>query len=342
MHDLAVPAILNKPTNPQEPPANDNVQLLKPPLSPPYVIVERSPHHFRNYLFLFFLKKKKMSIFLDFDGTITAKDTVGELANFALRVRAAEGEDMKKEWDDVVAAYIDDHSAHVHGYRPPPADRCLPDQEIEYLRRMKHVETRSLGRINDCRLFRGISPAAFREAGRDLVADGTIRLRPGFQRFVRDRVKQGWRVWVLSVNWSAAFIAGACGELPGVEVIANEVRDDGAVAGPAVLNPSGTTSKEPRNLTNSRDKLDAMEAVLSACGLVGKPSVYFGDSTTDLECLLAVDRGFVVSDREDSSLLQTLRRIGEDVPHIRDQSATGKLAWTSNYEDIPNNKFALG
>ncbi|KAI6088013.1 haloacid dehalogenase-like hydrolase-domain-containing protein [Hypoxylon rubiginosum] len=284
-----------------------------------------------------------MSIFLDFDGTITAKDTVGDLANFALRVRAAEGEDLKKAWDEVVARYVDDHSAHVHGYRPSSDDRYLPDQEIDYLRRMKHVETRSLGRINDCRLFRGISAAAFRDAGRDLVADGTIKLRPGFQRFVRDRIAQGWRVWVLSVNWSAAFIAGACGELPGVEVIANEVREDGAVAGPDVLNPLGTDNKspEPRNLTNSRDKLDAMEAVLSVEGLAGKPSVYFGDSTTDLECLLVVGRGFVVSDREDSSLLKTLRRIGKDVPHIRDQNATGKLAWTSNYEDIPDDKFAL-
>ncbi|KAI1775266.1 HAD-like domain-containing protein [Hypoxylon cercidicola] len=282
-----------------------------------------------------------MSIFLDFDGTITAKDTVGELANFALRVRAAEGQDLKREWDEVVAAYVGDHSAHVHDYSPGTEDRSLPDQEIEFLRCMKHVETRSLGRINDCRLFRGITPEAFRAAGRDLVADGTIKLRPGFSRFVRDRVDQGWRVWVLSVNWSAAFIEGACGELPGVEVIANEVRDDGSVAGPAVLNPPDATTKEPRNLTNSRDKLDAMEAVLEAEGLAARPSVYFGDSTTDLECLLAVDRGFVVSDREDSSLLRTLRRIGKDVPHVRDQGATGELAWTSNYEDIPDDKFAL-
>ncbi|XXG99207.1 hypothetical protein Hte_005543 [Hypoxylon texense] len=284
-----------------------------------------------------------MSIFLDFDGTITAKDTVGELANFALRVRAADGEDLQKAWDDVVAAYVGDHRAHVAAYHPPSADRCLPAQEIEFLRCMKRVETSSLDRIRGSRLFRGIGPAAFREAGRDLVANGTIALRPGFREFVRRRAAQGWRVWVLSVNWSAAFIDGACGGLPGVEVIANEVRDDGSVAGPAVLNPSDgtTTAREPRNLTNSCDKLDAMEAVRSAAGLAGKPSVYFGDSTTDLECLLAVDRGFVMADREDSSLLRTLRRIGEDVPHVRDQSATGKLAWTSNYEDLPDDKFAL-
>ncbi|KAI4863891.1 haloacid dehalogenase-like hydrolase-domain-containing protein [Hypoxylon rubiginosum] len=293
-----------------------------------------------------------MSIFLDFDGTITAKDTVGELANFALRVRAAEGQDLRRAWDDVVAAYVGDHRAHVAGYVPPAADRCLPAQEVEFLRRAKGVETSSLARVGRSRLFRGIGAAAFREAGRALVADGTVELRPGFRRFVRDRVEQGWRVWVLSVNWSAAFIEGACGGgrggLPGLEVVANEVRDDGSVAGPAVLNPPGATDgggeggEEPRNLTNSRDKLDAMEAVLAAAGLAAQPSIYFGDSTTDLECLLAVDRGFVVSDREDSSLLRTLRRIGKEVPHVRDQTATSKLAWTSDYEDLPDDMFALG
>ncbi|KAI1476367.1 HAD-like domain-containing protein [Daldinia eschscholtzii] len=285
-----------------------------------------------------------MSIFLDFDGTITVEDTVGELANFALRVRADEGEDLQKEWDAVVTAYVDDHSAHADGYHPPPHARSLPAQEVDYLRHMKTVETRSLGRINDCRLFRGISPTAFREAGRDLVRKGTIKLRPGFTRFVQERLKGGWRVWVLSVNWSSAFIEGACGELSGVKVIANDVREDGSIAGPPILNPGGDVSRhggEPRNLTNSHDKLDAMKAVLEAEGLAGKPSVYFGDSTTDLECLLAADMGFVVSDKEDSSLLKTLRRIGKEVPHVREQGPTSSLAWTSNYEDIPNHKFVL-
>ncbi|KAI2636915.1 HAD-like domain-containing protein [Hypomontagnella submonticulosa] len=284
-----------------------------------------------------------MSIFLDFDGTITAKDTVGELANFALRVRADEGVDLQAEWDAVVSAYVEDHSAHVDGYHLPPHARRLPDQEVEFLRHMKTVETRSLGRINDCRLFRGISAAAFRKAGRDLVEKGTVKLRPGFGRFVDEMIERGWRVYILSVNWSAAFIEGACGERPGVTVIANEVCGDGSIAGPAVLNSvrGNGAAAEPRNLTNSRDKLDAMEAMRHADGLAAKPVVYFGDSTTDLECLLAADLGFIVADRDESTLVKTLRRIGKEVPHVRDQSATSTLAWVSNYDDIPRDKFIL-
>ncbi|KAI1089615.1 HAD-like domain-containing protein [Rostrohypoxylon terebratum] len=282
-----------------------------------------------------------MSIFLDFDGTITAQDTISHLADFALGVRAEEGQDLKQQWAQVVKAYVDDHGAHVAAYRPQPGGRSLPEHEIEFLRDLKTVETRSLGRIHRCALFRGIDPDAFREVGRGLVREGKVRLRDGFARFVRERRGEGWRVWVLSVNWSSAFIAGACGELEGVQVIANDIREDGSIGGPKVLNGDGTG--EQRIMTNSRDKLDAMEAVIKAEGLSAKPSVYFGDSTTDLECLLAADLGFVISDKEDSPLLETLSRIGKEVPHVRDlnQGTAGKLAWTSNYEDIPGDMFVL-
>ncbi|KAI0161699.1 hypothetical protein GGR52DRAFT_585959 [Hypoxylon sp. FL1284] len=293
-----------------------------------------------------------MSIFLDFDGTITAEDTVGELANFALGVRAAEGQDLGPAWAGVAAAYVGDRAAHVDAYRPRAADRSRPEQEVDFLRRLKDLETRSLARVADLGLFRGLGTPALRDAGRDRVRAGAVRLRPGFRRFAQARRAQGWRVWVLSVNWSAAFIEGACcagdGDGDGqpldggLRVIANEVRDDGSVAGPAVLNPDASAAAEPRNLTNSLDKLDAMRAVLAAEGLAGMPSVYFGDSTTDLECLLAADRGFVVADKDDSSLLRTLRRIGKDVPHVRDRGPAHTLAWTSDYENFLDDMFSLG
>ncbi|KAI1081752.1 haloacid dehalogenase-like hydrolase-domain-containing protein [Whalleya microplaca] len=284
-----------------------------------------------------------MSIFFDFDGTITAQDTIGELANFALWTRAAaDGVDLQAEWDGVVQAYVDDHRAHVADYAPHPAARRLPAQEVAFLRHMKAAETRSLGRVTDCALFKGIDGAAFREAGRRLVREGAIELRPGFADFVDRRVAEGWRVWVLSVNWSAAFIEGACGH-GSLGVIANEVREDGSIAGPAVLNPAGTVKSQQRNLTNSCDKLDAMRAVLEAEALTARPAVYFGDSTTDLECLLAANRGFVISDGDDSALLATLRRIGREVPHVRDAGARGGgLAWASHFECIPDEEFNLG
>ncbi|KAK7754072.1 hypothetical protein SLS62_003918 [Diatrype stigma] len=359
-----------------------------------------------------------MSIFLDFDGTITVEDTIGELANFALSVhreRAANNStsasasttttttatadsvssssSLSDAWAAVVRAYADDHRAGSAAHHTPAAARRTVSQEVEFLRALKGVEERSLARVRRCGLFRDIDGAGdgvgnggssrgalLRDAGAARVRDGTVRLRPGYRDFVARRAAEGWKVRVVSVNWSGAFIRGCCsGEREGtgtgtgvgeveVEVIANEVRDeDGAVVGPEILRgrPRHPRSRRrgesgveedagvddegegegegegeevsPPPLTNSQDKLDAMRAVLGAEGSLGdnKPSVYVGDSTTDLECLLAADRGIVMADKPDSTLLETLRRIGKEVPHVREHnSSSSNIMWASNFEEI--------
>ncbi|KAK6842651.1 hypothetical protein PG987_003511 [Apiospora arundinis] len=294
-----------------------------------------------------------MSIFLDFDGTITVHDTIGEVANFALRVRANEGRDLAEAWDGVVRAYMDDYRGHVDGYRLPEGERRCPQDEVGFLRDMKAVELQSLGRIRQCGVFRDIAPDRFYEAGRRAVEeDGTVRLRPGFREFARARLREGWRLWVVSVNWSAAFIAGALG-CPEITVIANTVRSDGSIAGPDILNQYASANGagggdggavEHRNLTNSCDKLAVVETILQqqAESLRGKPSFYFGDSITDLECLLRADYGVVISDKEDSTLLKTLERVGKKVSHSTDAGSQNSLSWASTYDEVEKHvTFAL-
>ncbi|KAI1113110.1 hypothetical protein F5Y14DRAFT_229992 [Nemania sp. NC0429] len=336
-----------------------------------------------------------MSIFLDFDGTITTEDTVTHLANFALRFQSSrqssasasasaststqqpqdtslsgiEGDpsragaaeeqkgDLSSRWDDVVRAYVSDYKSHVSSYAPRAEDRQRVEDEIAFLRSQKHVETSSLARINACALFRGIGPDAFREAGRELVRDGTVRLRPGFDRFVRAALDRGWHVSVVSVNWSAAFIEGACGfSGEDVSVFANEVREgDGAVLGPGALvgdsllassseaaeEEDSSRERAGRNLTNSCDKHDAVREVMRKRDTRDKPFFYFGDSTTDMECLLAATRGVVIADDETSSLIKTLRRIGKRVPHVRDAEASEELVWAANFDEVMRSTLDL-
>jgi phosphoserine phosphatase len=252
---------------------------------------------------------------------------------------------LSSRWDDVVHAYISDYKSHVSSYAPRASERQCVEDEITFLRSQKLVETTSLGRINECALFRGISRDVFREAGRELVRDGTVRLRPGFADFVRAALAKGRRVSVVSVNWSAAFIEGACGFPEGeVSVFANEVReDDGAVLGPEILardeelvEAERNSQGEPtgRNLTNSCDKRDVVRAVMRKHAVHGEPFFYFGDSTTDMECLLEATRGVVIADGENSTLLETLKRIGKRVPHLRDAEPDEELVWASNFQEV--------
>ncbi|KAI1179330.1 hypothetical protein F4777DRAFT_470456 [Nemania sp. FL0916] len=340
----------------------------------------------------------KMSLFLDFDGTITTEDTVTHLANFALRFQAERSgggsnsrgdgttqvdgatsqvhqdgggsgggsgggdgdgdgnnnrDDLSARWAAVVQAYVTEYKAHATSYTPREAERRHVDTEIAFLRSQKHVERASLRRINQCALFRGISAAAFREGGRALARDGVVKLRPGFRRLVREALRRGWRVNVVSVNWSAAFIEGVCDcdcdgptatGAGGIHVVANEVREhDGAVLGPGVLAGDGLLADDEveeacertgRNLTNSCDKRDAVREVMRQQNTEDKPFFYCGDSTTDMECLLEATRGIVMADDESSTLIKTLRRLGKQVPHVRDAEANDRLVWASNFEEV--------
>lgn len=282
-----------------------------------------------------------MSIFLDFDGTITVRDTIGELAKAALRIQSDRGIDLSKEWDDVVKAYLEDYDRQVDEYHIKESDRNQTEHEVAFLRAMKTVELKSLERINSSKVFRGVSEDDLMHAGRKAVKDGVVSLRPGFKKFVQRRVKEGWRVWVISVNWSTAFIEGVL-DCRDIHVIANDVREDGSIVGPEGLNrivdkDVEGNAREQRNLTNSSDKLDIMKDVLHRDRVEQAPSFYFGDSITDLECLLHAMYGVVIADGEGerSKLLQTLRRIGKDVPRARDTEAlVHGITWAEDFEEV--------
>ncbi|KXJ92304.1 hypothetical protein Micbo1qcDRAFT_162529 [Microdochium bolleyi] len=304
--------------------------------------------------------RKRRNIFLDFDGTITTQDTISELARFALSLQASRGRgtELEAAWDKVVKAYMTGYKACVDGHHTPAARRTTRDQEVEFLRQMKDSEVTSLERIRECEVFRGITPDEFRAAGRRLVEDGTIKLRPGFHEFVSRMQQQqqdevggegvardggsgsGCKVWVLSVNWSSAFIEGACWPSR-VHVIANNISSaDGSVVGPELL--LSPRSADHRTLTNSVDKLDAMRAALASVSAefpgFAAETVYMGDSITDMECILAADRAIVMSDAADSTLLETLRRVGTEVRNVAD-GEPGGIVWASSFEEIEKQGF---
>ncbi|ORY66287.1 HAD-like domain-containing protein [Pseudomassariella vexata] len=270
-----------------------------------------------------------MSLFMDFDGTITVEDTINEVASYALQVQAEQGDDLREEWGTVVREYMKDYGKHVAEYCPEEKARKSPTHEVGFLRELKTLELRSLERIYKCQVFKGITRDMFRKAGQDAVRRGVVQIRPGFKEFVETKMSEGWKVWIVSVNWSSAYIEGVC-DVPGITVIANEVQDDGSIVGPDMLNQKGIGS---RNLTNSRDKLDVMQAIIQD---ESKPTVYFGDSVTDLECLLAASTGIVISDDEDSKLLRTLGRIGKRVPRATRQEPYPALFWASDYQEVMN------
>lgn len=304
-----------------------------------------TPHTTKSPPFHYLPGTSKMHLILDFDGTITAKDTIATLAHVGVSFQKQDGRDLAPAWDDVVQKYAADYQGHVSRYQPKEADRTTLEAEFAFLRSLREVETRSVRRVGESRLFRGMTQPGLFAAGRDAVRNGDVQLRTGFRDFLHTALQEReCKVSVVSVNWSASFIRGVVDD-PAVTVIANDISADGEVVGPNLpRRGNGEKAKDGRGagsllIATSADKLEAMRALIAARsdGQEREQVVYFGDSATDLECLAAVS-GVVLSDDEDGKLLRTLRRLGVGVAHVAAVAALhaggSGMIWARDFREI--------
>ncbi|GAO16124.1 uncharacterized protein UV8b_02523 [Ustilaginoidea virens] len=268
----------------------------------------------------------KLRMVFDFDGTITAQDTISELAESAIGWQSRRaGQDARPAWDRAVRAYLDDYDAYMAAFQPSEPERTSIDQEKLLLAGLKSVEEASLTRVSQSGLFAGLQRHHLARMGSEAVSSGRIQVTRGFKALCDAAAAAGpgaAQPTVLSVHWSAAFIGGALGQ-PGVCVIANEVSEDGHINGP---------SPGASRLTTSADKARALGRILDG----PERLVYFGDSATDLECLLWC-RGIVVAKQEERSpLLKTLARLGLAVPHVGQlrHHAGKRLFWARDFQEV--------
>ncbi|EPE06286.1 hypothetical protein F503_02414 [Ophiostoma piceae UAMH 11346] len=302
---------------------------------------------FSAFTFTTTAPRAKMHIILDFDGTITANDTIGVLAASAVSFQTQRdsqsggtGVDWDARWKRVVDDYLADHQRHTASYTPTEPSRTTLEHELDYLRSLRDVDYGSIRALYDAGLFRGMAPHRLAEAGQVAVQAGGsdgVRVRPGFSEFLSEvATRQKWPVSIVSVNWSDAWIRGVVStQTKGDERIADDVKiytNKISESGAIVSNYERVGAEDTASPVSScLDKLEALKvaavnaAQLSATIGINEPVVYMGDSTTDLECLIHAgqgDRGgggIVLADgdgRATSKLLKALARLGYNVPHV--------------------------
>ncbi|KAK4195786.1 HAD-like domain-containing protein [Triangularia verruculosa] len=291
-------------------------------------------------------------IIFDFDGTITTVDTINTLASLPTSHHPSEKTKRhEKLWEEIVEGYVADHTEHTKGYAPDAESRRTLEQELGYLESLRVPEGASIQKVSQGSLFAGLKEEDFRGFGERIVDDGTgdhaqggerVRLRKGFGEFVEKCGKQGWEIGVVSVNWSRDFIKGVIAKKCAgqeVRVVANGIRHpEGRIEGPEEL--GGEV------MMTAGDKLRGME-LLSREGDEKKKVVYFGDSTTDLACLVEAELGVVVADEEEGKLLVTSRRIGFGVPHVGEyrEAKDGKrqgMVWARDFEEVMESRVVEG
>jgi 2-hydroxy-3-keto-5-methylthiopentenyl-1-phosphate phosphatase len=293
-----------------------------------------------------------MALFIDFDGTITTKDTISTLAAACLHHHAGtEPGSLTEKWAYILDAYSKDCEEFSKDYEPPENLRDTVAEEASFLEGLRSVEQRSIARLEESRICNGCDSAFLHAAGRAAVEKGDVVVRPGFRQFCAYSVAQGWKVTVVSVNWSRAFIrgvleAGLQEDYLNVAVVSNEILSDGQIVGPALLN----SAEHDRALTTSSDKRRVVEKLASRIEVDGSNAqslsrtMYFGDSLTDLESLIHCSMGFVMADKDDSKLLQTLPRLGYTALHI--SGVTFPLppqcvVWSRDFEQVLASSFFM-
>ena len=149
----------------------------------------------------------KMSIILDFDGTVTEKDTINVLAGYFTGLSARKQE----TWQEIVDLYLQSIYDLEMQYRPPVEARRDLQEELDYLQAIRRCESDSIGRVEKSRIFDraelGLTPKNHQdgmyELGQMTVKTGTVRVRAGFQHFLQNLLDREWKIGVLSLVCAA-------------------------------------------------------------------------------------------------------------------------------------------
>lgn len=274
---------------------------------------------------------RPINLILDWDGTITAKDTMfayGKVADIR-DVRLNREQNGSRMFEGFGTAWMDDYSKHEHSYSPKAQERKEVAQESAWLKSLSSVETSSAERVEKSGFFAGVTHSDISTAAEELLQDGAVTLRSGWQDlFLRAQDSSSPKlissISILSVNWSESFIraslkAAATASVPNSSLLpaldylvisANEIS--------GLHEPGGSSGRlTDANHAIIRTSFDKLENFPSRQECL---NIYVGDSATDFDCLLAADLGICIRDDPMSSsaktLAETMSRVGHVVQHI--------------------------
>ncbi|KAI5795185.1 HAD-like domain-containing protein [Geopyxis carbonaria] len=244
-------------------------------------------------------------LLLDFDETLTEKDTISRLAAAAYSLHSPSAPRIPP-WSYFVQAYCADSASFSEKTQCTFPETWTPiEKEICLLNSVLPVEKASIERIENGGVFKGLRPA---ELGK--VAVETVDIREGFWK---DMLQPAWEnkvdVSVVSVNWSSVWIRetlrAAVSKESGDETLLDSKLK--IYCNDLVVDNNGITTgmfsrffkEQNEGVWTVEHKYSVMQEIIkdvtAADGLV----VYVGDSSTDLKCLHAADVGIVVGDKLD-------------------------------------------
>lgn len=317
-------------------------------------------------------RRSGLHLIIDFDNTITKQDTtlnIGEIA-LSYKLRSLDT-DQHAEWESFLQWYANTLGTYTASYSPKPGTL---KEEIIWLRSLRHVEEQSHRSRSLRDVLRDVPAERYRAAAYEstqeipwresfLVLMAELRLGEtggGEKRLLCN---------VLSVSWSEDFIHGflagmlarsekgaprkpdtktprqrGAAALEAMQIWANRIEPQTGMIVPGSHAGVPEAGAE-RVLSSCVDKLRVMAGKMLQCGM---KTVYVGDSTTDLECLLGAHVGVVMTEGGGGgggggggSLMERLRSIGypcdrlsERQPGYEESGLPRKLWWVADFVEL--------
>ncbi|EDU45520.1 HAD domain containing protein [Pyrenophora tritici-repentis] len=272
---------------------------------------------------------------VDWDGTITQKDTLDTLVGIAASTKPAVP--TLHHWQRLSKAYMRDYTATLKQLVPDGALPNTVQEEKQLLKQLKDVEARSLSRVSSSGIFAGLTSHVIETGAHQAITSRQVQLREGFSSFYQSIQSQAHRSFIiLSVNWSRHFIQsclGASGStVPSHAILANEL-DSLCSDEPSTGQIVPIDNADGDLIISSGDKFERMQAIKGQ-------KIYIGDSWTDIECLLAADFGICMRDdsmgTSQKQLADALNRLGIPCPRLRDCHglSNSRVAWATEFAEI--------
>lgn len=240
-------------------------------------------------------------LIVDFDETISQKDTIQTLVTSAMQNRAADELPTIKEWEQMVEWYKTRHSHRCDKWLNSPREHCQ-GTVVDFLSEIESLEMVSIDRVMKEKFLAGLRKEQLRKAG------SQIQKQKGAAAILSEIRSAGVTVEILSANWSQTFVNAAVKGLC-----------DSVVTNRLLFDEQGySTGEIELRVVSARDKWRHFKSRRSKTGLTG----YIGDSMSDLRAILEADIGILVG--ENLICLRTIDRF--QIPIERVTKASHRAA----------------
>lgn len=180
--------------------------------------------------------RQPIHLILDWDGTLTQKDTLALVAKVGYDKQAVNPETGSNPeerqakgqfilpWSEYGRLYMLDYKAHKDEYRPAPSNRTTLEAERKWLKSLENVEGDSVSRVQASGIFKGVTTDDIANGASSAISSGELKLRNGWEELLRNIIEDGSKspqssfripnmqrnkISILSVNWSETFIRKA-------------------------------------------------------------------------------------------------------------------------------------